>query len=114
MIVGLALALSLSSGGLWAVRRKGIKGGGKGPMMMLVACLGVALLTGAVAWANGAPRFPPQKQQPAFPAPAAPQVPGPMPTMGKFDGVKVDIVQQGDTVRLILTKKQKEELKGAK
>ena len=32
-------------------------------------------------------------------------VPGPLPTLNKFEGVKVEVIQQGDIIRLILPKK---------
>jgi hypothetical protein len=104
MIIGLALTLSFSTGGLWMARRKS----GAKPVGLLVAILSIGLLSGAAVWANLAPpQRPPQPPQ----FPGQPQVPGPLPALLKLDGIKVELLPQGDTIRLILTKKQKEELK---
>jgi len=108
MIIGLALTLSFSTGGLWMARRNnGVVGGAK-PLGLLVAVLSIGLLGGAAVWAN---RAPPVRPAPVKPQPQ-PQVPGPLPALLKMEGVKVEILPQGDTIRLILTKKQKEQIKG--
>lgn len=106
IIVGLSLTLALSFGGLWLVRKKNGNGGGLiTPMLVLMAIMGVSMMSGAV-WANKAPPFvrPPQPPQPppAFPA------------LSRFEGVKVEVIPQGDTIRLILTSKQKDIIKAAK
>jgi len=107
MVIGLALTLSLSTGGLWAVRRKTkTPGGGMTPLVLLVAFLGVALAGSAVVWANGAPPFRRPPPQPV--AQPMPPIPGLLPALKKLENVRVDIVPQGDTIRLILTKKHKE------
>ena len=111
MIVGLALALSLSTGGLWVARRKNTPGG-MAPLTVLVAVLGLALAGGAVVWANGAPPFRTQpKPQPQTKPQPQPEVPGPLPTLAKFEGVKVEMIQEGDTIRLILPKRMAGQIK---
>ncbi len=107
IIVGLALTLSLSTGGLWMIRRKGGALGGAAPLGVFVAVLSIALLSGAAVWANLAPPFqrPPAQKPPV--RPVQPQLPGPLPALMKLEGVKVEMYQ-GDTIRLILTKKHKE------
>jgi hypothetical protein len=107
MIIGLALTLSFSTGGLWMARRKTGSLGGSKPLGVLVALLAIGLLGGAAVWANRAPPVRPPAKPPAQPA-----VPGPLPTLLKMEGIKVEFLPQGDTVRLILTKKQKETIKG--
>ncbi len=106
IIVGLALTLSFSTGGLWLARKKSGTLGGATPFGVLVAVLSIGLLSGAAVWAN----FAPQPRPPV--KPVQPQVPGPLPALMKMEGVKIDMLQQGDTIRLILTKKHKEQLKG--
>jgi hypothetical protein len=106
MMIGLALTLSFSTGGLWMARRKPGALGGAKPLGLLVAVLSIGLLGGAAVWANFAP-----PAKPPVP-PAQPQVPGPLPALLKMEGVKVELLPQGDTIRLILTKKHKEQLTG--
>jgi hypothetical protein len=108
MMIGLALTLSFSTGGLWMARRKPGALGGAKPLGLLVAVLSIALLGGAAVWAN---RAPPVRPAPVKP-PAQPQIPGPLPALLKMEGVKVELLPQGDTIRFILTKKHKETLKG--
>lgn len=117
VVIGMALALSLSTGGLWVVRRKTNQpGGGLTPLLLVTAFLTIAAIGTATVSANkAAPPRPPQ----VAPGPGlgGPQVelPGPLPALLKMEGVRVDIVPQGDTVRLILPKKHKEQLqKGQK
>lgn len=105
IVVGLSLTLALSFGGLWLVRKKNGNGGGLiTPLLVLVAIMGVSMMSGAV-WANRAPPF--VQPQPPNPPPA-------FPAMLKLDGIKVELVPQGDTVRLILTSKQKDLVKASK
>jgi len=84
------------------------------PLLLLVAFTGLAVVGTATVLANRPPPppVPPQVQPPGGPAQV--QVPGPLPALLKLDGVKVTVVPQGDTVRLILPKKHKEELQKAK
>ena len=90
MVIGLALTLSLSTGGLWAVRRKTkTPGGGMTPLVLLVAFLGVALAGSAVVWANGAPPFRRPPPQPV--AQPMPPIPGLLPALMKLENVRVDI-----------------------
>ncbi len=106
IIIGLALTLSFSTGGLWLARKKSGTLGGATPLGVLVAVLSIGLLSGAAVWANRAPPVrPPVK-------PVQPQIPGPLPALMKMEGVKIEMLPQGDTIRLILTKKHKEQLKG--
>jgi hypothetical protein len=94
---GLALALAVSSGGLWLARRGRVSGRG----LMVVA--GAVVLSGAAAvWANvGIPR------------PPANPVPGPAPAPAAlFSGqVTVEVVPQGDSIRLIGTRDMIDKLK---
>src|SRR5205807_2159367 len=72
MIIGLALTLSFSTGGLWMARKKPGTLGGAKPLGLLVAMLSLGLLGGAAVWAN---RAPPVRPAPVKPQPQ-PQVPG--------------------------------------
>src|SRR5207249_8485483 len=79
MIIGLALTLSFSTGGLWMARKKSGAMGGAKPLGLLVAILSIGLLGGAAVWAN---RAPPVRPAPVKP-PAQPQIPGPLPALLK-------------------------------
>src|SRR5262249_22065111 len=108
IMVGLALTLSLSFGGLWLVRKKAsVPGSSVSPLMVLVAVVGLGLVGGAAVWANGAPPFRQPQPQPF----QIPKPPPPFPAVWKGEGVKIEFVQQGDAIRLILTSKQKAALK---
>lgn len=96
LIIGLALTLSLSTGGLWLVRRRSGKGGGGLALLVILALS--ALTIGAAAVHANRPA-PPQRPQPKT------DLPGPLPALLRLEGVRVDIDPQGDAVRVILTKK---------
>jgi hypothetical protein len=103
VIAGIAVAMSLSCGGLWFVRRQG-KGSARDLALLIAA--GTSLTIGAVAWANP-------------PAPPRPPVPSKQPAVNKiaampiaYDGkVDVDFVGGQEPVRLILDKESFEKLK---
>jgi hypothetical protein len=94
LIAGVALSLSLAAAGFWLVR-SGNRFSRGGVAVLLVA--GALLTVGGVTlWANGLP--PPQ------PAPPRPPV---MPlgvVLG--DNVVIDLLPRGDAIRLIVSKKQ--------
>jgi hypothetical protein len=92
MIAGVALALGLGLGGVWLVRRPGR---GTRGLALLIAAGGV-LAVSSVAWANQAAPKPP--------------VPPALPTA--FDGkVRLEVVEAGDTIRLIVDKETYEQMK---
>jgi hypothetical protein len=100
LIAGLALAASLTCGGLWLVRRQG-KGSVRG--LALLIATGASLTIGAVALANKAPPPPPVKEAPAR-GPAA----CPCAYEGKAD---IEFVLGQEPIRLILDKESFEKLK---
>jgi hypothetical protein len=96
LIAGLALALSLSFGGLWILRRSGR---GSTRALVLFVAAGATLAGSTVAWANAPP--------PRDPRPPVAL----LPTL--LDG-KVNLqitLAQGDTIRLVLDKESYEKLK---
>ncbi len=99
LIAGLALAASLTCGGLWLVRRQG-----KGSVrrLALLIASGASLAIGAVAWANTPPAPVPAKRAAAGPAafPSAYE--------GKAD---IEFVLGQEPIRLILDKESFEKLK---
>lgn len=104
MMIGLALALSLSFGGLWLSRQSGAGPRRFTSLLVFATVMGLGLGFGA-AWANRAPPMPPVQPKPQ------PAVPGKLPVVNSFDGVRVELSQQGDTIRLILPKKMSDQLK---
>jgi hypothetical protein len=96
---GLALTLAFTSGGLWLVRRGRVSG-----RAMMIAAGAVVLAGAAAVWADvGFPR-PPRPNPP--PAPVAPT------TILLSEPVTVELVNQGDTIRLIGTKAMIEKIRG--
>lgn len=99
VVSGLALTASLSLGGLWLARRHG-----RGARVLLAtAAVGLALAGGAYVWADLGP-FP---RGPVRPPPAN-DVPALLPALLRLEGVRVDVVPQGDAVRVILTGRQRD------
>src|SRR5262245_60822039 len=99
--VGASLALAVCFGGLWLVKRQT----GSSRAVALLVTAGGFLRFGVAVWANAAPQFP----KGGRPGPAA------APTSKLLDGkVSVEMVRDGDTVRLVLPKEFFEKLKDAK
>jgi hypothetical protein len=95
LIAGIALSLSLAAAGFWLVR-SGNRFSRGGVAVLLVA--GALLTVGGVTlWANGLP--PPQPPGPAKP-PVMPQ------GVVLGDNVVIDLLPRGDAIRLIVSKKQ--------
>ncbi|HLW68845.1 MAG TPA: hypothetical protein VKS79_26270 [Gemmataceae bacterium] len=102
IIAGVALALAMSCGGLWLVRRNRLNNSG------LMVCLAVSagLIVGTVALANA--RAP-------SPAPPPPQ-PAPVANLAKlFDGkIRVETPADGDSIRLVVNQEMLDKIvKGA-
>jgi len=93
VLAGVFLMLSLAFTGLWVVRSRGIFGG-KLAAGVLVG-LGLLVAGTAIAWANKAPPpLPPEK------------------AANNHDRVIIEIVDQGETVKLILHKSQVTKMAG--
>ena len=88
IIAGSALALGLSFGGLWLVRRGQVSGRTLG----LVAGATLFLGIGAAVWADRAP---------ARPRPA-PQINAP-PRSPRMNNVVIEVVDKGDAVKLVIS-----------
>ncbi|MBL8798701.1 MAG: hypothetical protein JNM56_32705 [Planctomycetia bacterium] len=93
VLAGLFLTLSLAFTGLWVVRSRGILGGKLAAVVLAV--LGLLAAGGAVAWANKAPApLPPER------------------LANNGDRVVIEIVEQGDAVKLVLHKSQVTKMAG--
>jgi hypothetical protein len=90
IVAGCALTLALTLGGLWLVR--GRRKPGSTVLLVLVALGGVVAVTSMV-WGNVGPPPPPP------PPPVAPGIP-------LADKVKIETVEQGDTILLVVTRDQ--------
>ena len=104
IMVGTALAMSIALGGLWLVRRRPRPAGMALPVV-LALCV---LATGAAAvwadlpvpfWQRRERHFPPHYAQPP-----------PVTVLATLDGVQTEMVNEGDTMVLVLTPAMKAKL----
>lgn len=107
IMIGLTLTLAVTFAGAWYIRRRQ-PGNRTLPTVLALCVLG---LGGAALWADIAPRRgrPPGPPQPR-PEPPPAVV---LPALAALDSVRLEVVPQGDAIRLILTPTQKAKLAAA-